>query len=319
MAHRFVNRTHQPLMLPSKRGGRKCFRPGEGTTDNWYSRFVGDGMLTREAADGAPVSAARPRPAVRTNTNRKVRDSTVRVPPLRIEDPGPPGMPRGKGAKRAPAELLQTGCQVQCEHATQAITPVEHWVTVGAIHYCRYCDFFTPDGKQIRGHAKAYHGLQMDKPTPPAAVKEVVDSHENTGVHRVTDEERQKVAEEIEFAEDPKIALLLGADEEDLREAVGDERFEELAEEPGAGPDDADEEKSIENAPQAPTELPEPTGVPVEDLGLPKKAQKALVAGGIKYVHQINRMTDEALLSVKGIGPAMAKKIRAAAMKKQVE
>lgn len=319
MAHRFVNRTNRPLMLPNKRGGKKCFRPDEGTTDPWYSRFVGDGMLSRETSDGKPARAARPRPAVRANTNRKVRDSTVRVPPQRVADPGPLGV--DKRGKLAMAELLQTGCQVQCEKAQQTIAGAPHWVSVGAIYYCRYCDHYTQDLNQIEGHVRAYHGIHemTHEPEAPAEeIADVVDSHEalqegaKRDMQEMVDEVDAEILDELEvkaldtrggklgdqvvYKDPPQVddGPDLAALGKDLTAA-------------GMGVDAAEVDKAVEEA-----EAPEPAGIPLEQVDMPKKARKALKAAGYSYAHEVARLTDEALLQIKGIGPSMSRRVRAA-------
>ena len=44
-----------PVILPDGRGGQTMFRSGEGTTSQWFSRFVGEKGLSRIAY--APVKA----------------------------------------------------------------------------------------------------------------------------------------------------------------------------------------------------------------------------------------------------------------------
>ncbi|MFQ5352400.1 MAG: hypothetical protein ACE5D3_04925 [Candidatus Binatia bacterium] len=172
MPKRFVNRTGSPIQLPNQRGGKAVFKPNEGTTNPWFGRFIGPGMLTEETMDGKPVHAKSPRSAARlaARSNRKIRDSTIAVPP-RIKEP-----PVNKRVPHTvPQELLDHGCQVHCEKASQVVEGTDYWVRFGAILYCRFCDFFTEDGvEHMKGHISTYHGL------PDA--EEIVDSHIESGL-----------------------------------------------------------------------------------------------------------------------------------------
>lgn len=199
MSFRYVNRTGGPLSLPNARGGSHWFKPGESTTNQWFSRFVGDTMLTKESLDGTALTHA-PRPVVdtRARTNRKIRDSELIVPPVRVEgappmrpDPRQAPRPGAPGRGRAtPTELLSHGCQVQCEHTQQVIAAADHHVTMGGKHICRYCDFNTDDLAVMRGHTAAYHvdaPAAVEAPPPPAPdpvpeIVEVVESHAALGL-----------------------------------------------------------------------------------------------------------------------------------------
>jgi len=54
----YQNVSDQPRYIPGKRGSQVLFRPGEFSTDEWFSRFVGPSMLTR-----VPVGLESPSPA----------------------------------------------------------------------------------------------------------------------------------------------------------------------------------------------------------------------------------------------------------------
>ncbi len=189
--YRYVNRTKAPLILPNPRGGSHYFKVNEGTTNPWYSRFVGESMLTQETLDGKPVAHAS-RPAIvdqRPRTNRKIRDSELIVPPVRVSGttPGRPGgappAPASRSSRPVPTELLSHGCQVACEHAAQAIVPADHHVQFGAMFHCRYCEFHTPDLDFMRGHTAAYHApvaeaqptIEPAPPPPPEPIPEIVE------------------------------------------------------------------------------------------------------------------------------------------------
>ena len=45
--YKFVNSNNFPVFVPDTRGGQILFRPGEGSTDQWFSRFLGKGQLTK--------------------------------------------------------------------------------------------------------------------------------------------------------------------------------------------------------------------------------------------------------------------------------
>jgi hypothetical protein len=58
---RFVNRNCFPVLVPGKMGNDVCFRPGEGTTEIWFSRFVGERLLSVEEV--SVPAAPTPEPA----------------------------------------------------------------------------------------------------------------------------------------------------------------------------------------------------------------------------------------------------------------
>jgi len=173
MSRKYVNRNGRPITLPNQRGGKHTFKPNEGTTNPWFSRFIGPGMLTEETSDGKAVHTQLPKGRARlgVRSNRKVRDSTIVVPPRPKHTPGR----RGGKKQPTPQELLNSGCISACESTRQALSGTDHWVTFGGMFYCRFCDFFSGDGeKHMKDHLRTYHGV--------ASVEAVVESHRDGGL-----------------------------------------------------------------------------------------------------------------------------------------
>ena len=52
--YKYVNANSFPIYLPCDRGGQVSFRPGEGTTKQWFARFQGAGQLTRTTVGDPP-------------------------------------------------------------------------------------------------------------------------------------------------------------------------------------------------------------------------------------------------------------------------
>lgn len=173
MPRKYVNRNGRPITLPNQRGGKHTFKPNEGTTNPWFSRFLGPGMLTEETSDGKAVHKQLPKGRARlgVKSNRKVRDSTIVVPPR----PNDPPAKRAGKKQPTPQELLNSGCISACESTRQALGGTDHWVSFGGMLYCRFCDFYSGDGeKHMIDHLRAYHGL--------ADVEEVVESQIEEGI-----------------------------------------------------------------------------------------------------------------------------------------
>ena len=53
--YKYINLNGFPIHLPDQRGGQVMFRPGEGSTNQWFSRFCGERQLTR-----LPIDAKKP-------------------------------------------------------------------------------------------------------------------------------------------------------------------------------------------------------------------------------------------------------------------
>lgn len=56
---KYMNSNNYPVFIPDARGGQVMFRPGEGTTKQWFSRFTGRGQLTAVSLNAKEISQAK--------------------------------------------------------------------------------------------------------------------------------------------------------------------------------------------------------------------------------------------------------------------
>jgi len=78
--YKYVNNTGNPLYLPGPTGGQVQFRPGEGSTSSWFSRFLGPRQLTKVPISFDPTKTNPPplpkRPKVKYDIPLKVEENT---------------------------------------------------------------------------------------------------------------------------------------------------------------------------------------------------------------------------------------------------
>jgi len=60
----------------------------------------------------------------------------------------------------------------------------------------------------------------------------------------------------------------------------------------------------------APTQVEEPEILSFDDLGLAPNAKKAFESAGVRDLHEALALSDDELLSIKGIGPSTVEKLR---------
>lgn len=128
---RYINRNAFPVWLPTPRGGQMLFRPGEFTTEQWFSRFVGRDQLTAELVNqpGVPIL---------------VKPQTTPAAPQPIVHPA-----------IAPAVAAKKVAPTFTSHEE---TP--HYVMRNGVYQCKLCEIFrTGSAELMRAHLGEYHGL----------------------------------------------------------------------------------------------------------------------------------------------------------------
>jgi len=130
VTYRYVNTNPVPVVVPGKTGGSITVRPNEGTTDPWFSRFVGPNGLTKVPINPVDAPAAPPRSAP--------------SPPLSVPKP----------------MLAEVQARVDEE------TP--DYKRIHGIYHCKRCDLFrTGSFVVIQAHLRTYHGMPNVPPAPP--------------------------------------------------------------------------------------------------------------------------------------------------------
>jgi hypothetical protein len=156
MKYKYVNCNPFEVYVPGKRGVSVLFRPGEFSTDEWYSRFVGPRKLSR-----VPVSEeqnSRQVTASEKGTQTQVLDRTRKKYALVLEE------------------------------------ETVHYVRKSGIYFCKHCDLFrTGSIKALQIHLREFH--QMDV-TLGSKVLVETNKDSDEVVVRTSRESVQKVSEE---------------------------------------------------------------------------------------------------------------------------
>jgi len=149
---KFINLNAFPIFLPCDRGGQVMFRPGEGTTKQWFSRFCGKGQLTRTVLDTEgkthPILAPDPEESVVCSTSpmKDVNVKSITNPPLRPDK------------KSFPDE------------------ETDDYSVKDGVYRCKLCDKFMSGAREsMQTHIASYHGKAIPiKQDAPADLDETV-------------------------------------------------------------------------------------------------------------------------------------------------
>ena len=143
---RYVNRNPWPVSIPGPTGGQVLFRPGEGTTENWFGAFCNPRQLTREEVDLSKVPQDRTRAK---GTNQTVFPSIPTLPVSNVP-PQPPAVD--------PSQSITVTQPVEEE--------TETYVKKRGVYYCKLCDIFRTGSRQLfEAHIKEFHAAEIGKMT----------------------------------------------------------------------------------------------------------------------------------------------------------
>lgn len=137
MKYRYVNSQKYPVVLPTENRGKITFRPGEGSSKQWFSRFCGKKLLT-----AVPIGAPNPR----RQTN--LIPSTVEPIAPRVEIP-------------------------EAKHSFPDITTSDYTLQRG-IYTCVRCGIFKTGSKaSLQAHIRYYHKVEpIEDETPLVSSKQ---------------------------------------------------------------------------------------------------------------------------------------------------
>lgn len=141
MASKYVNRNSYPIYVPDNRGGQVMFRPGEFTTNEWFSRFVGSRKLTKE-----PIGEV---PAV-PNKKASTEQQAVVAPP------------KPKAAVAFSPSLSVASSRTFKDEDTN------EYLCKNGVYQCKLCDVFrTGSSEAMRVHITEFHGRTAQNPQAP--------------------------------------------------------------------------------------------------------------------------------------------------------
>lgn len=143
MTMRYVNRNQFPVILPDQRGGQVMFRPGEGTTSQWFSRMCSPRQLTREG-----TSSLRP---------NSLMSQTVKIKAPTIV----------KGKPQTP-KITETYIPEQKPILSFNDEETPDYKLAKGIYCCKHCDgiFRTGSSTSMNAHLIEYHLKQAQIPKP---------------------------------------------------------------------------------------------------------------------------------------------------------
>ena len=140
--YRYLNLRDLPVIVPGKEGGMITFAHGQGSSDPWFSRFVGRGGLSKVPVGADPDRLSQPR--------------TARPPQPRMARPPTP--------VEQPQEMLDI-----VEPPEEESTP--NWSRRAGIYACRVCRglFRTGSVVVMQRHLSEYHKIDLSAPPPEPA------------------------------------------------------------------------------------------------------------------------------------------------------
>lgn len=152
--NRYINRNSFPIFVPDQRGGQVMVKPGEFTTNEWFSRFVGKGRLSKEEV---VVTTPTAQPKITTLPYLQKKGPQPKVPVVsQAETPAPAAVPR----------------------ASFKNEETDTYKLVNGIYSCKLCGLFhTGSSSSMNEHISSYHGQQEEtapQPTPALLQEETV-------------------------------------------------------------------------------------------------------------------------------------------------
>jgi len=165
----YVNRNQFPVILPDQRGGQVMFRPGEGTTLQWFSRMCGPRQLTRVGNEIIPNSMRGKAPQVKEPTIVKGK-------------PVAPSQPVAPIVK--PIQSFQD-------------TETAEYKLVRGIYSCKLCDgiFRTGSSNSMNAHLIEYH-LKQKAEVPKPEPKYGQDEHEGEKISQTAQQSASQFVQE---------------------------------------------------------------------------------------------------------------------------
>jgi len=152
-AYMYINNNPFVIFLPCERGGQVMFNPGQSTTKQWFSRFVGFRQLSRVLiAEGVPSTPAG------AGTPAAIAASA---------GAGTPAALRPSAAIAAPAVPPPPAARKNVSSYKDEET--NDYVLKNGIYTCKHCDIFrTGSSLSMRMHLADYHHLEagVNQPTP---------------------------------------------------------------------------------------------------------------------------------------------------------
>lgn len=144
---KFVNLNPFPIYLPCSRGGQVMFRSGEGSTQQWFSRFCGHKQLTKmgvtPAGKQVPVAPSTPpQPQTPPMAPPALKDVKLDVDVMAKKKPEPSTFPK----EETDAYICENG-----------------------VYRCKLCDrFMTGSHTSLQSHISSFHGQEkpIAKPQP---------------------------------------------------------------------------------------------------------------------------------------------------------
>ena len=173
---RYVNRHSFPISLPSQRGGSQMFAPGEGTTKDWFGRFLGSRQLTKETIwsdDGEdPETGQLDAREKKTGISRNLTQSGgfSKIVPLRRPTPVTIRTLRPQKAGVPSADLFGSiASKASRVSDGESVVPEgKDYSAVGNFFLCSHCGFKTVRVSSIETHIST-HG--KDEASGPVELK----------------------------------------------------------------------------------------------------------------------------------------------------